>query len=71
MAMGTLDILHFLLVRSSNSLFFIMIGVLVYIIAVGVFTMRGTQDKLFRDKATGLYNRNKCNELIHTGVDFR
>ena len=68
MAMGTLDILHFLLVRSSNSLFFIMIGVLVYIIAVGVFTMRGTQDKLFRDKATGLYNRNKCNELIHTGV---
>ena len=30
--------------------------------------MRGTQDKLFRDKATGLYNRNKCNELIHTGV---
>ncbi len=68
MAAGALDIIWFWIAHSSNSLFFTMLGVMIYIIAVGIFTLRGTQDKLFRDKATGLYNRNKCNELIHTGI---
>lgn len=63
-----LDVLSFLTRHSSNSLFFTMIGIAVYIVAVGIFTLRNAQDKLFRDKATGLYNRNKCNELIHTGL---
>ena len=46
-------------------MFFTMIGIAVYIVAIGILTLRNAQDKLFRDKATGLYNRNKCNELIH------
>lgn len=62
-----LDMLHYLISKSSDSIFFTMISILIYVVAVGVFTFRGAQDKLFRDKATGLYNRNKCNELIHTG----
>ena len=45
-----------------------MIGIVVYIVAIGILTLRNAQDKLFRDKATGLYNRNKCNELIHMGI---
>ena len=61
-----LDMLHYLISKSSDSIFFTMISILIYVVAVGVFTFRGAQDKLFRDKATGLYNRNKCNELIHT-----
>ena len=68
MCAGALDIIWFWITHSSNSLFFTVLGVMIYIIAVGIFTLRGTQDKLFRDKATGLYNRNKCNELIHAGI---
>ena len=63
-----LDVLCFLIWHSSNLLFFTMIGIAVYIVAIGILTLRNAQDKLFRDKATGLYNRNKCNELIHMGI---
>ena len=63
-----LDVLCFLIWHSSNLLFFTMIGIVVYIVAIGILTLRNAQDKLFRDKATGLYNRNKCNELIHMGI---
>lgn len=41
-----------------------MIGALIYISVYALVTLKDMHETYSRDRATGLYNRNRCNELI-------
>ena len=55
-------------VSSPNS---IMIGTLIYVSVYALITLKDMHDTYSRDRATGLYNRNKCNEIIRYANDIK
>lgn len=63
-AFSLLDIAIFLNKKRINSPNFLMIGALIYISVYALVTLKDMHDTYSRDRATGLYNRNRCNELI-------
>lgn len=50
---------------------YIMIGTLVYVSVYALITLKDMHDTYSRDRATGLYNRNKCNEIIRYSNDVK
>lgn len=58
------DIILFLDKNRTSSPNYLMIGALIYLSVYALVTLKDMHDTYSRDRATGLYNRNKCNEVI-------
>lgn len=65
------DIVFFFNKNRVSSPNFIMIGTLIYVSVYALITLKDMHDTYSRDRATGLYNRNKCNEIIRYANDIK
>lgn len=65
------DIILFLDKNRTSSPNYLMIGALIYLSIYALVTLKDMHDAYSHDKATGLYNRNKCNEVIRFSAKNR
>lgn len=65
------DIVFFFDKNRVSSPNFIMFGTLIYVSVYALITLKDMHDTYSRDRATGLYNRNKCNEIIRYSNDVK
>lgn len=65
------DIVIFLDKNRTSSPNYLMIGALIYLSTYALVTLKDMHDTYSRDRATGLYNRNKCNEVIRFSAKNR
>ncbi len=65
------DIVVFFDENRTYSPNFIMVGTLIYVSVYALITLKDMHDTYNRDRATGLFNRNKCNEVIRFRNDAK
>lgn len=65
------DIVVFFDKNRTHSPNYIMVGTLIYVSVYALITFKDMNDTYSRDRATGLYNRNKCNETIRYSNDAK
>lgn len=65
------DIVVFFDKKRTYSPNYIMVGTLIYVSVYALITLKDMHDTYSRDRATGVFNRNKCNEVIRFRNDAK
>ena len=65
------DIVVFFNKNRTHSPNYIMVGTLIYVSVYALITLKDMHDTYSRDRATGVFNRNKCNEVIRFRNDAK
>lgn len=65
------DIVVFFDKNRTHSPNYIMVGTLIYVSVYALITLKDMHDTYSRDRATGVFNRNKCNEVIRFRKDAK
>lgn len=65
------DIVVFFDKKRTHSPNYIMVGTLIYVSVYALITLKDMHDTYSRDRATGVFNRNKCNEVIRFRNDAK
>ena len=65
------DIVVFFDKKRTHSPNYIMVGTLIYVSVYALITLKDMHDTYSRDRATGVFNRNKCNEVIRFKNDAK